>query len=107
MRTVLAAGRVGLTLRNVASAEVANAKGGLINPPVFGHTPLRVARFLCPAQYSGRQAAFVASSTGSKIEGSSFSGLLTRVDIGHIRINSAGNGRMRSAASGSSPIHGP
>ena len=27
---------------------------------------------------------------GSTIEGSSFSGLLTRVDIGHIRIGSAG-----------------
>jgi hypothetical protein len=28
------------------------------------------------------------------IEGSSFSGLLTRVEIGHIRIGSAGNGRI-------------
>jgi hypothetical protein len=32
------------------------------------------------------------SSIGSTIDGSSFSGLLTRVEIGHIRIGSAGNG---------------
>lgn len=48
------------------------------------------------------QAASVASSIGSTIDGSSFSGLLTRVDIGHIRIRSAGNGRIRSRGSGSS-----
>jgi hypothetical protein len=30
------------------------------------------------------------------IEGSSFSGLLTRVEIGQIRIGSAGNGRIKS-----------
>jgi hypothetical protein len=35
--------------------------------------------------------------------GLSFSGLLTRVDIAHFRINSAGNGRVRSLGSGSSP----
>ena len=34
--------------------------------------------------------------TGSRIDGSSFSGLLTRVDIGHIRMGSAGNGRITS-----------
>jgi hypothetical protein len=38
----------------------------------------------------------VASSIGSTIEGSSFSGLLTRVEIGHIRIKSEGNGRIKS-----------
>jgi hypothetical protein len=48
-------------------------------------------------------AASVASSVGSRIEGSSFSGLLTRVEIGHIRIRSAGKGRIRSRGSGSSP----
>ena len=41
-------------------------------------------------------ASAADSSTGSGIEGSSFSDLLTRVDIGHIRIGSAGNNR-RSA----------
>jgi hypothetical protein len=46
-----------------------------------------------------RQAASVASSIGSTIEASSFSGLLTRVDIGHIRNSSAGNGRIRSLGS--------
>ena len=30
---------------------------------------------------------------GSRIEGSSFSGLLTRVEIGHIRMGSAANRR--------------
>jgi hypothetical protein len=34
---------------------------------------------------------------GSMIEGSSFSGLLTRVEIGHIRMGSAGNGRIKSS----------
>jgi hypothetical protein len=33
---------------------------------------------------------------GSTIDESSFSGLFTRVDIGHIRIGSAGKGRSRS-----------
>src|SRR5215467_8333583 len=47
-------------------------------------------------------AASVESWIGSTIEGSSFSGLLTRVEIGHIRIKSAGYGRMRSRGSGSS-----
>jgi hypothetical protein len=37
---------------------------------------------------SNRHAASVAGSIGSTIEASSFSGLLTRVDIGHIRISS-------------------
>ena len=36
------------------------------------------------------------SITGSMIDGSSLSGLLTRVEIGHIRIGSAGNGRIKS-----------
>jgi hypothetical protein len=44
-----------------------------------------------------------ASSIGSTIEGSSFSGLLTRVEIGHMRIRSAANGRIKSRGSGSSP----
>src|ERR1039458_3085361 len=36
-------------------------------------------------------AAEMARSIGSRIEGSSFSGLLPRVEIGHIRMVSAGN----------------
>jgi hypothetical protein len=36
------------------------------------------------------------------MEGSSFSGLLTIVEIGHIRIGSAGNGRIKSRGFGSS-----
>jgi len=40
--------------------------------------------------------------SAQRLKGSSFSGLLTRVEIGHIRIGSAGNGRIRSPASGSS-----
>jgi hypothetical protein len=47
-------------------------------------------------------AAEVANPIGSTIEGSSFSGLLTRVDIGHIRMGSARNGRIKSRGSGSS-----
>ena len=39
---------------------------------------------------------------GSTIDGSSFSGLLTRVEIGYIRRGSAGNGRINSRGSGSS-----
>ena len=41
------------------------------------------------------KSSIVASSIGSKIEGWSFSGLLTRV-VGHTRISSEGNGRSRS-----------
>jgi hypothetical protein len=37
------------------------------------------------------------NSIGSTIDGSSFSGLLTRVEIGHIRMGSAGNGRIKSS----------
>jgi hypothetical protein len=40
------------------------------------------------------------NSIGSTIDGSSFSGLLTRFEIGHIRIGSAGNRRIRSRGSG-------
>jgi hypothetical protein len=47
-------------------------------------------------------ATCLATSIGSKIEGSSFSGLLTRAEIGHIRMSSAGNGRIRSRGSGPS-----
>ena len=47
-------------------------------------------------------ATEVAKPIGSTIEGSSFSGLLTRVQIGHIRIGSAGNGSTKSRGSGSS-----
>ena len=37
-------------------------------------------------------AAEVTNSIGSMIDGSSFSGLFTRVEIGHIRIGSEGKG---------------
>jgi hypothetical protein len=47
--------------------------------------------------------ATVANSIGSTVDGSSFSGLLTRVEIGHMRIGSAGKGRIKSRGSGSSP----
>lgn len=44
--------------------------------------------------------AFVASSIGSVIEGSSFSSLFTRVEISHMRIKPAGNGRASRAKLG-------
>ena len=50
-------------------------------------------------------AAEVANAIGSTMEGSSFSGLLTRVEIGHIRIGSVGNSLIRSPGSGSSLSH--
>ena len=62
--------------------------------------------FLRSLASSLRYAASVASSMGSIIDGSSFSGLLTRVEIGHIRIRSAGNGSIKSRGSGSSPSQG-
>jgi hypothetical protein len=49
------------------------------------------------------QAASVVTWIGSSIDASSFSGLLTRLEIGHIRISSGGNGRIRSRGSASSP----
>jgi hypothetical protein len=51
-----------------------------------------VISMTCPDDQD--EAAVRASWIGSTIEGSSFSGLLTRVEIGHIRIGSAGNGRI-------------
>jgi hypothetical protein len=58
----------------------------------------RVAGTICPrSQVAGAQrrsyAALFANSMGSVTERSSFSGLLTRVEIGHVRIKPAGNGR--------------
>jgi hypothetical protein len=44
---------------------------------------------------------------GSTIDGSSFSGLLTRVEIGHMRIGSAGNGWMNRLDSELSPLSHP
>jgi hypothetical protein len=54
----------------------------------------------------GEVRSKTTNAIGSTIEGSSFSGLLTRVEIGHIRIGSAGNGRIRSRGSGSSLSQG-
>src|SRR5262249_10294769 len=53
------------------------------------------------AQIAPRCEAYglVTSSIGCRIAGSSFSGLFTRVEIGHMRISSAGNGRIRSCGS--------
>jgi hypothetical protein len=50
-----------------------------------------VSRFAVRASRQNRSAQFnyaaeVAIAIGSTMEGSSFSGLLTRVEIGHIRI---------------------
>ena len=70
--------------------------------PVAGRPrfAVRASRQSRSAQFN--YAAEVANSIGSTIEGSSFSGLLTRVEIGHIRMGSAGNGRIKSRGSGSS-----
>ena len=40
-----------------------------------------------------------------RIDNSSFSGLLTRIEIGHICIGSGGNGFIKSCGSGSLPSH--
>ena len=42
------------------------------------------------------------NSIGRRIDGSSFPGLVTRVEIGHIRIGTAGYGRSKSCGWGSS-----
>jgi hypothetical protein len=58
--------------------------------------------------YSAQAAATdPGPATGSRIDGSSFSGLLTRVDIGHMRSRSDGNGFSASRGLGSSPSHRP
>ncbi len=59
-------------------------------------------------EFSARSATYAASvvtPAGSTIDGSSFSGLLTRVEIGHMRIGPAGNGRINSRGSASSLNH--
>ena len=73
-----------------------------------GHFRTAAAAALCclvghfSGHVSSTYAASGASSIGSTIERSSFSGLLTRVEIGHMRIRSAANGRIKSHGSGSS-----
>ena len=47
----------------------------------------------------------MGSAARSKIDGSSFSGLFTRAEIGHIVIRSAGNGRSNSHGSGPRPSY--
>jgi hypothetical protein len=47
-------------------------------------------------QACAHYAASVASSTGSTMNGSSFSGL-TRFEIGHMRTGSAGKGRIKAS----------
>ena len=74
--------------------------------PIFGRGNRREAVVACPFRIWPSYAA-VIGSIGSTIERSSFSGLLTRVEIGHVRIGSAGNGRIRSRGSGSSPSQRP
>ncbi len=51
-----------------------------------------------PKRMSVSQA--VDAAHFDRLEASSFSGLFTRVEIDHIRIRSAGSGRMRSRGSG-------
>ena len=57
----------------------------------------------CVADHYHRPLALPSSgsSTRSKIEASSFSGLFTRVEIGHIVMGSDGKGTRRSRGSGS------
>jgi hypothetical protein len=70
--------------------------------PVAGRPrfAVRASRQSRSAQFN--YAAEVANAIGSTIKGSSFSGLLTLALIGHIRMGSAGNGRIKSRGSGSS-----
>ena len=50
--------------------------------------------------------AEAANAIGSTIVGSSFSGSLTLVEMGHIRIGSAGNGQVRLVAQPSAIVGG-
>ena len=63
---------------------------------------LAVARIEVAREYR-RYSYAAVSSSGSTIDGSSFSGLFTRVEIGYIRIGAAGKGRIKSRGSLSSP----
>jgi len=62
--------------------------------------------FAVRASRQSRSAQFnyaeVANAIGSTTDGASFSGLLTLVEIGHIRIGAAGIGRIKSRGFGSS-----
>jgi len=66
--------------------------------------PLRYDRLVRPMQRR-TYAASLPKSMGSIIKGSSFSGLFTRLDIGHIRIRPAEKGRISWRGSGSSLSH--
>jgi hypothetical protein len=70
-------------------SELADQLEGLPNRECHHEIRSRVRRFI-------PYATAVASSIGSMIDGSSFSGLLTRVEIGHIRMGADGNGRINS-----------
>jgi hypothetical protein len=61
-----------------------------------------VRRLFKPLAMANPYATETFNVMGSMIEGSSFSGLFTRVEIGHIRIGSDGKGRIKSRGSGSS-----
>ena len=60
------------------------------------------AKAVRPRAFVAVHAASVFDLIGSRIEESSFSGLLTRVEISHIRIRSAGKDRTRERGSASS-----
>jgi hypothetical protein len=61
--------------------------------------PSPISADFSPTALQSRSAYAADRLIGSRIEESSFSGLLTRVEIGHIRIGSAGNGRIKSCGS--------
>ena len=63
-------------------------------------------RLIKPLAMANPYAAATFNVIGSMIEGSSFSGLFTRVEIGHMRIGSDGNGRIKSCGSGSHVLRG-
>jgi hypothetical protein len=68
-------------------------------PSVFGSDGVSAKR---ATRDVALYAALVVNSICSRIEGSSFPGLFTRVEIGHIRIGSDGKGVIRSRGPGSS-----
>jgi hypothetical protein len=68
-----------------------------------GTTALRWTTHGCYALFPSGGASALDSTKGTSRSESSFFGVFTRVDTGHIVISSDGNGFSRSRGSGSGP----
>lgn len=89
-------GRMTLLQRSCTGAILTHRSVFMVCPSRTSLTVLSGSLVICRVRPTG------LPRSSSTMDGSSFSGLLTRVEIGHIRIRPARNCRIRSCGSGSS-----